>query len=66
MRTLIIAANFHVDIAQGQDDDGNDKPSIRKPYTKGMVVGEGDLPEGQAADVWIAKDLATEAPANET
>lgn len=62
MRTLIIAANFHVDIAQGADGAGNEKPPIRKPYTKGMVVDEADLPEGHTADAWIAKELAAEAP----
>lgn len=55
MRTLVIAANFHVDIA----DPDPEKPAIRKAFSKGMVVDEGDLPEGHTASAWVEKGLAT-------
>ena len=58
MRKLVIAANFHVDLP----DSDPEKPSTRKPYTKGMVVDEADLPEGHTAEAWVSKDLATFAP----
>lgn len=56
MRKLIIAANFHVDIDQGEG-----KPPVRKQFTKGMVVDEAELPDGHTAADWIGKDLAREA-----
>lgn len=56
MRKLIVTANFHVDIDQGEG-----KPAVRKLYSKGLVVEETDIPDGHTADGWIEKGLATEA-----
>lgn len=54
MRTLVIAANFHVDLPNPDPE----KPSTRKPFTKGIVVDEADLPEGHTAEAWVEKGLA--------
>lgn len=59
MRKLVIAANFHVDIADPADPE---KPPVRKAYGKGMVVDEGDLPDGHTAEDWLVKGLATRPP----
>lgn len=61
MDRLIILANFHVDVSNGKDAAGNDKPPTKKAFTKGMVVNIDDLPEGQSADDWIEKELAKAA-----
>lgn len=56
MEKLIIEANFHVFVSQGEG-----KPERKVEFTKGMVVAENDMPEGQSAEDWIAKGLAKAA-----
>lgn len=46
-----IASNFHVFVPK----DGRDR---RVAFTAGAVLDAGELPEGQSAEDWIAKDLA--------
>jgi hypothetical protein len=61
MDKFIIAANFHVYVGQGKNPDDTDKPARKVTFSKGMVVDANDIPEGQTADDWVAKGLATAA-----
>jgi hypothetical protein len=61
MDKLIIAANFHLFVGQGQNADGTDKPARKVTFSKGMVVDANDIPEGQTAEDWVSKGLATAA-----
>lgn len=61
MEKLLIVSAFKVDVAQGQNIDGTDKPPVTRHYQPGVVVEITDVPEGQSADDWIAKDLAKAA-----
>ena len=53
MPRVVIIANFHVFVAQGEG-----KVDRRVGFTKGMVVEADKIPEGQTTDDWIAKGLA--------
>jgi hypothetical protein len=59
MDKLIILANFHVFVAAGKGPGGGDLPDRKVSYTKGMVVPLADVPQGQSAEDWIAKGLAS-------
>lgn len=61
MDKFMIVANFHVYVAQGKNLDDTDKPDRKVTFSKGMVVDANDIPEGQTADDWVAKELATVA-----
>lgn len=50
---VIINENFHVFVSQGAD-----KSDRRVAFTKGMVVDDTAIPDGQFAASWIAKGLA--------
>ncbi len=50
---VIINENFHVFVSQG---DGRSDRKVA--FTKGMVVDDTAIPEGQTTDDWIAKGLA--------
>ena len=56
MEKLIIDANFHVFVSQGEG-----KPERKVAFTKGLLVDASDIPEGQSAEDWIAKGLAKAA-----
>jgi hypothetical protein len=59
MEKLVILANFKVDVANpGENPDGSPKAATVVPFTKGMVVAEDEVPEGQSAQDWIDKGLA--------
>ena len=53
-----IASNFHVFVPK----DGRDR---RVAFTAGTVIDAGDLPAGQSARDWIAKDLAVAVDSGE-
>lgn len=53
---LIVEANFHVFVPQGEG-----LPERRVEFTRSMLVPVDDIPEGQTADDWVAKGLAKAA-----
>ncbi len=55
MLRVIITENFHVFVSQAGKTDR------RVGFTKGMVVEDDKIPEGQTTDDWIAKGLAKAA-----
>ena len=57
----MIVENFHVDVEQGKDVAGKERPPIRKYFTKGMVIAVDQLPQGHSAQDWIDKGLAKAA-----
>lgn len=58
MDRLVIASNFRIFVPA---TDGRSEE--RRDYGKGMVVAVADIPAGHTAEAWIAKGLATAAPA---
>ena len=56
MDKLIIEANFHVFVPQGEG-----LPERRVEFTRSMLVPVDEIPEGQTADDWVAKGLAKAA-----
>lgn len=63
MDKIVITANFRIDVAQGKNTDGTDKPPVQRQYTRGMVVEEADMPDGHSVADWIDKELAEYAKA---
>ncbi len=53
-----IATNFHVFAPKGGR-------ATRVAFTAGTVIDAGDLPPGQSAADWIAKDLAVAVDSGE-
>lgn len=53
MDKYLIEANFHVYVNQGED-----QPEKQVDFSKGMIVEESDIPEGQSGKDWVAKGLA--------
>lgn len=56
MEKVIIEANFHVFVSQGEG-----KRELKVEFTKGMVVAADDIPEGHTAESWVEKGLAKAA-----
>lgn len=61
MDKIIITANFHLFVGQGQNADGTDKPGRRVTYAKGMVIEVSEIPDGHTVEDWVSKGLATAA-----
>lgn len=56
MEKVIIDANFHIFVSQGEG-----KPEAKALFTKGMVVAADEIPEGHTAESWVEKGLAKAA-----
>ena len=57
MRKHVVVTNFHVVVSQGED-----KPGRKVEFSKGQVLEDKDLPDGQSFADWIAKGLVTAPP----
>lgn len=59
----LINANFHVFVPVPEGADGKPRPEAKKVFGRGQVIDESDIPDGQSAEDWISKGLATAADA---
>lgn len=56
---VLIELNFHVFIPPHVESH----PETKKTYSRGQVIDASDIPDGQSAEDWISKGLATAADA---
>ena len=54
----LIVANFHVFLPAQEG-----KADTKRSFSKGQVIDESDIPDGQSGDDWVSKGLAMVATA---